>query len=225
MASDWTPTASARRWLSTSDDVVATDADGRVALWSADALPLCHPRDWPAAFRSCAPLKALVNKQGLRGTRCRSCAILPPPAAAAAVELRAFHPFSNSEAVAAALGWPVVKGFVVLERADCAVGASFVALKWWWNEDTATGSWVDLTPVPWPDGEQRLLVESPLGEKEEQTLSAAQRDFAIALVRRLCPVAAAPAPAAAPAASSPSPAASPSPCARDAAANAADAAA
>ena len=180
MASDWTPTASARRWLSTSDDVVATDADGRVALWSADALPLCHPRDWPAAFRSCAPLKELVNKKGLRGTRCRSCAILPPPAAAAAVELRAFHPFSNSEAVHAALGWPVVKGFVVLERADCAVGASFVALKWWWNEDSSTGSWVDLTPVPWPDGEQRLLVESPLGEKEEQTLSAAQRDFAVA---------------------------------------------
>ena len=47
-------------------------------------------------------------------------------------------------------------------------GASFVALKWWWNEDPSTGSWVDLTPVPWPDGEQRLLVESPLGEKEEQ---------------------------------------------------------
>ena len=110
MASDWTPAASARRWLSTSDDVVATDADGRVALWSADALPLCHPRDWPAAFRSCAPLKELVNKKGLRGTRCRSCAILPPPAAAAAVELLAFHPFSNSEAVHAALGWPVVKG-------------------------------------------------------------------------------------------------------------------
>ena len=63
----------------------------------------------------------------------------------------------------------------MLERADCAVGASFVALKWWWNEDPATGSWVDLTPVPWPDGEQRLLVESPLGEKEEQQLSAAQR--------------------------------------------------
>eukprot|EP00964_Phaeocystis_antarctica_P027676 scaffold15618_cov60-Phaeocystis_antarctica.AAC.5 len=125
------------RWL-TAEDLFAGDAKDQAALSSpclADRLPLIFPRDWPAVFTRGETLKPMVNKM-LRGVRCR--AVVPPSAAevAAAAELglRPLHSFDNAEAVAASLGWPVVKGFLVLERADTgADGASFVAIRHWWN--------------------------------------------------------------------------------------------
>jgi hypothetical protein len=180
------------RWLTEASDLVATDAEARIAMWSADRLPVCFPRDWPAAFKSEA-LKRLLNKSMLRGARCRA---VPPPsdadlAAVSHVPLQALHSFSNAERIAAATGRSVVKGFLVLELSEAPPSASFVAIRHWWNANSA-GAWVDLTPPlaslagVQPDGAgQRLLVESPLGEKEAAPLSASGRAFACALTARL----------------------------------------
>ena len=205
------------RWL-TAEDLFAADAkdqaheEGTSSLrCSADRLPLIFPRDWPAVFTR-ETMKVMVNKT-LRGVRCR--AVLPPSAAdvaaVAGLGLRPLHAFDNAEAVAATLGWPVVKGFLVLERADTgADGASFVAIRHWWNVKPAAGGgreggvWLDLTPRPWGElggagggggdddggdgggGDARVvLVESLRGEKRAVPLSAAGRDFATALAARL----------------------------------------
>ena len=56
-------------------------------------------------------------------------------------------PFGNAERVQAALGWAIVKGFVVYECADQAEGTSFVAHLRWWNA-RESGVWVDFTPRP-----------------------------------------------------------------------------
>ena len=198
------------RWLS-AEDLFAADAKDQAALsslCSADWLPLIFPRDWPAVFTR-ETLKVMVNKT-LRGVRCR--AVVPPSAAevaaAARLGLRPLHSFDNAEAVAATLGWPVVKGFLVLERVDAgADGASFVAIRHWWNvRESGTregggregGVWLDLTPRPWGElsavgdggggghGDARVvLVESLRGEKLAAPLSAAGRDFATALAARL----------------------------------------
>ena len=179
------------RWLTEGSDLVGTDAEARVALWSADRLPLAFPRDWPAVFKQNATLKAMLNKKMLCGVRCRAA---DPPseadvaaATAAGVSLRPLHSFDNAEAVAARLGWQVVKGFVVLERADRTAGESFVALRHWWNARSEGGAWVDLTPCQWSaDGHARVvLVESLLGEKQPALLTTASRDFAMALAARL----------------------------------------
>jgi hypothetical protein len=199
------------RWL-TAEDLFAADAkdqaheEGTSSLCcSADRLPLIFPRDWPAVFTR-ETIKVMVNKT-LRGVRCR--AVLPSSAAdvaaVAGLGLRPLHAFDNAEAVAATLGWPVVKGFLVLERADTgADGASFVAIRHWWNVKPAAGGrqeggvWLDLTPRPWGElggaggggggggGDARVvLVESLRGEKRAAPLSAAGRDFATALAARL----------------------------------------
>ena len=97
------------------------------------------------------------------------------------------------EAVADALGYGIVKGFIVLERPNTGVaGGSFVALRHWWNV-TPDGSWVDLTPplsgrVPVAGSGQEdreLLVESALGDKSTAALTPARREFALALAKRI----------------------------------------
>ena len=108
--------------------------------------------------------------------------------AAAGVQLRPLHSFDNAAAIAARLGWQLVKGFVVLERLDCSPGTSFVALRHWWNAKPEGAVWADLTPSSWSgdgDDTRRLLVESPLGDKQPSTLSAPSREFAVALAARL----------------------------------------
>ena len=186
---------SAGLWLMETSDLAATAADTRVALWTAESLPLCFPRNWPAVFKESSILKAFVNKSMLKGKRCRAvdraaAAALAAREAATAhgVPLHPLHSFSNALALADALGWPVVKGYVVLESAAGVPGASFVALRHWWNVD-ATGAWLDLTPplvAPAPGADSRvLLVETELGDKEPAPLTPARREFAIALATRL----------------------------------------
>lgn len=178
-------------WLTETADLVATDADARVALWTGASLKVAFPRNWPAAFKESAALKGLLNKSMLKGLRCR--AVAPTPwarerADAKGVETIALHSFTNAQSLADACGWSVVKGFCVLERADCDAGASFVAIRHWWNAD-ADGTWIDLTPrlvTPLPGGDERvLLVESALGEKQPAALTPARRMFAQALATRL----------------------------------------
>ena len=90
-----------------------------------------------------------------RGARHASRAGVPapsvPPSAALAL--------SSATAVASALGWPLVKGFLVFELTSSEVevsaglsalreiepGSSFVAFRHWWNCHPG-GPWVDLTP-------------------------------------------------------------------------------
>jgi len=60
-------------------------------------------------------------------------------------------------------------------------------MRHWWNT-LPNGTWVDLTPmVPMSAAadRRRLLVESPLGEKEPVALTPARRTFAVALARRI----------------------------------------
>ena len=191
------PANSTGYWLSQGEDLVATDANGRVALWSADSLPTCFPRGWPNVFKESAVLKQFVNKSQLKGVRCRAVDRAAPPsvaarksATAANVPLHALHSFSNALSLSEELGWTVVKGFLVLESvsAGAASATSFVALRHWWNA-TSDGAWVDLTPplLPDSDGEETrvLLVESALGEKAASSLTPARQQFAVALAERL----------------------------------------
>ena len=180
-------------WLTETSDLAASAADVRVALWSAESLPLCFPRNWPAVFKESAILKAFVNKSMLKGKRCRAVDRAAAAALAAretatarGVPLHPLHSFSNALALADALGWAVVKGYIVLESAAGVPGASFVALRHWWNVD-ATGAWLDLTPPLVPPGADSrvLLVETELGDKEPAKLTPARREFAIALATRL----------------------------------------
>ena len=68
--SDWQPIAddgapaganAQGRWLDQAADLVATDADSRVALWTAPALKLEFPHNWPAVFKESPTLKGLIH--------------------------------------------------------------------------------------------------------------------------------------------------------------------
>ena len=176
------------RWLSAADDVHATDAEGRIALWSAERVPAAFPRNWPAVYKESKALKGLLNKAMLKGLRCR--AVSPPTegdlASVAGVPLHPLHSFSNASRLAALHGWSIVKGFLVLERAEAAPGESFVALRHWWNAKEEGGPWLDFTP-PYAAAEDArvLLVESTLGEKPEAPLTQGALSFATSLAKRL----------------------------------------
>ena len=206
MASGWAPldevgapaaVGTRGRWLNASDDVYATDAEGRIALWSAERLPAAFPRDWPAVYKESKALKSLLNKSMLKGLRCR--AVSPPTdeesACVAGVPLQPLHSFSNASRLAALHGWSIVKGFLVLERTESAPGESFVALRHWWNAKEDGGPWLDFTP-PYAAAEdvRLLLVESALGEKAEAPLTQGSLNFATGLAKRLAAGAAAAAP-------------------------------
>ena len=114
LASDGTPAAAGTtgRWLTESADIVATDADARVAAWSAASLPLIFPRDWPAVFSRSGTLKRLVNKSMLKGSRCRA---VPDWSGsdprAATLPVHHLHSFANALRAETTLGWSVVKGY------------------------------------------------------------------------------------------------------------------
>ena len=179
------------RWLDEAD-VLSSNIGASVESTIADnSLRFDFPRNWPAAFKNSAALKGLVNRE-LKGSRCRAITSLPsgPDAAAghaAPVQLHPLHSFANAAQLIAALpGWRVVKGFVVLERVDRPAGEAFVAIRHWWNE-SPSGSWLDFMPlVPASAEGKLLLVESPLGEKKEAPLRAAQQVFGMSLARALC---------------------------------------
>ena len=79
--------------------------------------------------------------------------------------------FGNAEAVHLALGWEVIKGFVVFELGDQPEGEAFVAHKRWWNAKPNTGVWVDLTPRP--EGVlQMVLLESARCNRRTPTRTA-----------------------------------------------------
>ena len=77
-----------------------------------------------------------------------------------------------------ALGWEVIKGFVVFELAETS---TFVAHKRWWNARPSGTStvWVDFTPRP--EGvTDAVLVESLLSTKERALPTDALRTAAAA---------------------------------------------
>ena len=207
------PTGTAGLWLDDSGDLIATDAATQIEVESAPSVDLAFPSNWPAVFKESATLKDLVNKNKLRGVRCRAVSLSAAPTAAARaaasasnVDLQPLHSFSNAKKLSDALGYAIVKGFVVFERpATSASGGSFVAVRHWWNA-VADGAWIDLTPPianlgggrsgiisKGVDGEAKeseeeervLLVESRLGEKEPAPLTPERRAFACALAKRL----------------------------------------
>ena len=130
MATSWTPLdakgapiddsvdGASGLWLCESADLVATDAAGRVALWTGDALPAIFPRNWPASFKSSKPLKTLIGKSMLNGSRCR--AVQPPTpaemAAAGSVRIHPLHSFANAEALVANTGWKLIKGMLIVPQ-------------------------------------------------------------------------------------------------------------
>ena len=104
-----------------------------------------------------------------------------------AQQLLPLHSFSNAALVSTAnSGWQVVKGFAVLECVDpgLPVGSSFVAVKHWWC-CTPEGQWVNVTPLTGVATSRALLVESTLGEKTEQALSAEGYEHACRVSRAL----------------------------------------
>ena len=96
-----------------------------------------------------ARCRRFLGKRGLQSRRCRLVdAALPEDVAVAAraakVELHPADSFANAMRVKEQLGWDIVKGFAIMEYAECA--HQFVAHKRWWNT-TALDAWVDLTPT------------------------------------------------------------------------------
>jgi hypothetical protein len=125
------------------------------------AAELCSPpRGWPERFSQDRALNSFIGVGRLRGKRCRLTS--PPPgrlfdeAAAAGGLPAAGDSRANAEALHAALGWPIIKGYAVFELA--AQPGVFAALARQWN-CVRGGVWVDLTPRP--DAHASLvLVES-----------------------------------------------------------------
>ena len=100
------------RWLTESADIVATDADARVAAWSAASLPLIFPRDWPAIFSWSGALKRLVNRSMLKGTRCRAVpAWSGSDPRVMTLPVHHLHSFANALRAETTLGWSVIKGY------------------------------------------------------------------------------------------------------------------
>ena len=142
------------------------DPSDVVASSEASSGPLLSPpSNWPTSFKENKLLKSFMGKQ-LKGTRVRLIGV-PTSDDAARVEhvaLASDDSFGNAEAVQLALGWEIIKGFVVFELAETA---TFVAHKRWWSArpSGATTVWVDFTPRP--EGiSDAVLVESLLSTKE-----------------------------------------------------------
>ena len=149
--------SSACYWADPSDVVASSEASSGPLL--------SPPSNWPATFKENKLLKSFMGKQ-LKGTRVRLTGV-PSSDDAARVEhvaLASNDSFGNAEAVHLALGWEVIKGFVVFELAETS---TFVAHKRWWNARPSGSStvWVDFTPRP--EGvTDAVLVESLLSTKE-----------------------------------------------------------
>ena len=186
------PGISTGRWLTDADDLVVSDGGARDG-----PLALGFPQNWPASFKESVALKKLLKS--LKGTRVRAVerdAAAATAAGAAGVPLYPLHSFGNAERLEGALGWAVVKGYIVYERRDQPSGSQYVGVRHWWNQ-RPDGAWIDLTPVAKSDvdeagGEKRtLLVETKLGEKLEEVLEDDAFDRAATLCRRLRGLAAA----------------------------------
>lgn len=139
--------------------LLSPSADVRGPIPAAE---LCSPpRGWPERFSQDRALNSFIGAGRLRGKRCRLTA--PPPgrlfdeAASAGVLPIPGDSRANAEALHAALGWPIIKGYAVFELA--AQPGVFAALARQWN--CVRGVWVDLTPRP--DAHASLvLVESEI---------------------------------------------------------------
>jgi hypothetical protein len=136
------------------------------------SLSACFPRGWPAVFRSNAELKAILKQ--LKGKRCRAVAASADKHVPGAQPLDPLSSFANATAVGEHMGWGIVKGFKVLERASEPVGTAFFAVKHWWN--SSADAWHDWTPPLAADADTLvLLVESDLGDKRPQARRPAFR--------------------------------------------------
>jgi hypothetical protein len=116
---------------------------------------------------------------------------------ASAVKLKPDDPCGNAARVQQALGWTIIKGFVVYDLAAQPEGEQFVAHLRWWNAKES-GVWVDFTPRL-PGHDQMVLLESSKAEDKSLLPLTAQRKAAAEARRKLGGFVAAPAPAPAPA--------------------------
>ena len=179
-------------WALTSpiDDVLGSDEAAAEAVRRGSPR-LGFPRDWPAAFRQSAALRALISR--LKGKHCRAISAPAPSVgeviARTAPALHPLHAPLNAQRLAAALpGWSAVAGWIVFELLDREVGGAFVALRHAWSEAPG-GAWVDATPrlVAFGDGadERLLLVEGAGAAKHAAPLTRAGVEFIEGLARRL----------------------------------------
>ena len=158
----------------------SADPSDVVASSEASSGPLLSPpSNWPTSFKENKLLKSFMGKQ-LKGTRVRLTGV-PSSDDAARVEhvaLASDDSFGNAEAVQLALGWDVIKGFVVFELAETS---TFVAHKRWWSArpSGATTVWVDFTPRPEGIGDA-VLVESLLSTKDRALPTGERRAAAAA---------------------------------------------
>ena len=129
----------------------------RAAL-RVDAL-LSPPRGWPGCFSE-PPLRAFLERE-LGGKRVRLCG-RTPAGHAAHLELSASDSRTNAELVRRHMGWPVVSGYALYERADAPADAGaaerYIGVARYWNARGDDGVWIDATPRAHA---QLVLVESP----------------------------------------------------------------
>ena len=156
----------AGRWLDEQSDIFPSIAAAELVSGSGH-LPLAFPRNWPQVFKGAA-LQELTGKTVLQGIRCRATALnagseglggAPEPVSLARrpsewrrgaaplarsgevewnFERRSLHSFEIAERAAAAMGWGIVRGFVILEMTEYAPGERFVALKHWLGDHAAS---------------------------------------------------------------------------------------
>lgn len=193
------------RWLTDQGDL---ESSALLEYNATTVLSVSFPSNWPAAFKESPPLKKLLNIT-LKGSRvrvvdkaCETATTALTAAAAAGVrltDLSPLHSFANAERISAALAWPVVVGYLVVECDEASAASKgtgcYLGWKHHWNR-LPSGAWVDLTPADWllGSGEGRpgatrdarvLLVETKRGEKSAAPLTEAGLAFAEALARQL----------------------------------------
>ena len=131
------------------------------------------PHGWPA---SATMASGYVSKV-LRGTRTRlvNSASAEHQALLAGIELVPGDSRANALRVRAHLGWSIIGGFALYERADSSPEATgsdrYFGREHYWNAN-ARGLWVDLTPRHVRHS-QLVLIESTLSKPPPPTASAA----------------------------------------------------
>lgn len=169
--------------------VCVAESDVLPAGAFADGCRLRSPSDCKMAF---SDVKLLVKS--FKATRCR---IVDHPSneqrqrAAEALEAAGVHAldaldsFTNAVRLASSTPkWSVVRGLCILEMSGG--NGAHVALRHWWSAD-GEGKWLDLTALDGFGGAstQRLLVETPLGEKDLEAAGAHSASFERHLRRAL----------------------------------------
>ena len=161
------------------NDLALEDNDASVP--AANPMLISPPRGWPGCFSTPALKEFVANELNGRKVRLSE---RPPEAEAELVhglDLNPSDPRANAVRVREALGYDILGGFALYERADAVTGGSdaYTAQPHWWNV-TPKGLWIDATPRPHAE---LVLVESGRIEVPAMSAELSERLSAIRLAQ------------------------------------------